>query len=419
MISKSETKLAIEGPVLVGGTPERRRIEINITSGLIHHVGTPHGDAEVVLADDHLVLPGCIDFHVHAREDATGEQNYKETFRSAGEAAIHGGVVAFVDMPNNLDPPVDDASYLRKRQLSQVAPVDILLYAGLGPRTRPLSFPVPYKAYMGPSVGDLFFEDDEALREALVHYRGQWVAFHAESPEILRKNRDRPTHWERRPPEAEGVAVELAIRLAREIGLHPHICHLSTERGLRAIQKARRDGFSVSCEVTPHHLRFDLENLMTQARPGFLQCNPPIRPRSDRLYLLEAFREGEIDFLATDHAPHSFEENESGISGIPHLDTYGPFLFWLREQGVTWTTIQRASSEAPGRSLSRFLPNRYGRIEAGFAGSLTVLDTRAPLTVRRGSLRTAAGWSPFEGWSCTGRVSHTIVRGKVYRQSTA
>ncbi len=414
MISRTEELFAVEGPTLVGHETVPMRIEINPSTGLIQSIGKPRGTATLRLGSEHLILPGCIDFHVHAREDVSGEQNYKETFRSAGEAAIHGGVVAFVDMPNNKIPPIDDESYKRKREIARATPVDVLLYAGIGPGTRPLSFSVPYKAYMGPSVGELFFEDDQALRAALAHYRGQWVSFHAEDPEILRENRNARDHYRRRPPEAEIRAVEVALALSGEFGIHAHICHLSTEGGMRAIAKARERGTSVSCEVTPHHLAIDLESLDKQPRPGFLQCNPPIRPRSDRTYLLQAFREGAIDFLATDHAPHSFEENESGISGVPHLDTFGPFLFLIREQGVSWRTLVKAACEAPGGALSRFLPNRYGRPSAGFVGSLTILDTSTPMTVRRSALKTASAWSPFEGSTYSGRVSHTIVRGKVY-----
>jgi dihydroorotase len=406
--------LSLEGPAARAGTVATARIEIDPESGLITSVGPVRGAADLLIGPEGLILPGLIDLHVHAREDSSQKDVYKEDFRSAGEAAISGGVTAFADMPNNPAPPVDDESYRRKRELARRAEVDVLLYAGIGPRTHPLSFPAPYKAYMGPSVGELFFESEGALCEALERYRGQWVAFHAESPEVLRDRRAEPTHAARRPPEAEVRAVELALALGGKLGIEVHICHLSTAGGLEAIRAARRRGLRVSCEVTPHHLFFDLEEMEGLERPGLLQCNPPIRPRADRLALLEGLRAGEIDLLASDHAPHSLEENQRGISGIPHLDTFGPFLFWLREQGFSWETLRRAASESPGRVLERFLGRRFGRIEEGAVGSLTVLDSARPLTIRRSALRTRAGWSPFEGFTFPGRVTHTIVRGKVH-----
>ncbi len=415
MIARSEPHFVIEGHAYRDGDFVPTRIEIDRKTGCIATLGTPQGKGDLLLGEDQLILPGCIDFHVHAREDASGEHEYKENFQSAGEAAVHGGVTAIVDMPNNPSPPVDEESYARKRELAARSPVEVLLYAGIGQGTRPLSFPVPYKAYMGPSVGQLFFDDDESLRDALAHYRGQWVSFHAESPEILRQCKSRPTHHERRPPEAEIEAVRLALSLARDFSIHPHICHLSTAGGFEEIVRMRERGFPVTCEVTPHHLMFDLEGLPSLKRASFFQCNPPIRSRSDRLTLLDAFRRGEIDFLATDHAPHSLDENERGVSGIPHLDTFAPFLFWLREQGVEWTEICAAAAERPGRAFGRFTSTLHGRIDAGFAASFTVLDRRRPITIRRQSLRTRARWSPFEGMTFSGSVAYTVVRGKVFK----
>jgi len=412
---KEPSLLTIEGPSLSPGKVlRRRRIEIDRGTGRILRVTEPEGAAEILLDDHFLVLPGLIDLHVHAREDASGRQSYKEDFSSAGAAAIHGGVTAFADMPNNPFPPVDDGSYLEKRHLARRAPVDVLLLAGIGPRTRPLSFPVPYKVFMGPSIGDLYFETESSLREALGRYRERWVAFHAEAPEILNRFRDQPTHAERRPPEAESKAVRLALELARQSSLLAHICHLSTEAGLEEIRAARARGMTVTCEVSPHHLFFDLEDLGRQRRPVFLQCNPPLRPRSDRLALLEALRKGEIDCIASDHAPHSLEENLKGISGIPHLDTFGPFLTHLAANGVPWEILCRAASGAPGRILTEYLGEPYGAIEEGAVGSLTVLDLSRPLEVRAAGLRSRAAWSPFEGITFPGSVSHTIVRGKVH-----
>jgi len=406
--------LTVEGPAATAEGIRRRRIEIDIPSGLIAKVGEPEGQANLLLGEEALVLPGLIDLHVHAREDISMRDVYKEDFQSAGAAAIQGGVTAFADMPNNPTPPIDDESYLKKKALACRSPVTVLLYAGIGPGTRPLSFPAPYKAYMGHSVGPLFFENAGELRETLRRYHGQWVAFHAESAEVLRRCRNRPTHGERRPAEAEVKAVELALELAAKHGFDPHICHLSTAGGLEVIRAARRSGLRVSCEATPHHLFFDQEGLGNNPRQAYFQCNPPIRPRSDRIALLEAIRSGEIDFLASDHAPHSREENEKGISGMPHLDTFGPFLFWLFREGISWETLRRATAESPGRFLERFLPERFGRIEVGAVGSLTVLNSPQPSTIRQSTLRTKAGWSPFEGVTFPGRVRHTIVRGKVH-----
>jgi dihydroorotase len=266
---------------------------------------------------------------------------------------------------------------------------------------------------MGPSVGELFFEEEDTLRLALARYQGQFVAFHAELPEILRKHQRQPTHAERRPPEAEVEAIRLALRLSENYRLEAHICHLSTAEGLEIIQEARSRGQQVTCEVTPHHLFYDQDNAGSFGHPDYLQCNPPIRSRLDRIALLEGLRRGDIDFLATDHAPHSLEEKEAGTSGLPHLDTYGSFAYWLREEGFSLRDITRVCAENPGRFISRFLSRRYGKIEAGYCGSLSILK-REKLTIRRFPLRSRSGWSPFEGHTFDARVSHTVIKGKIF-----
>ena len=418
MITKSSNLVIVEGnlvPADGGGELARGRVEIDVSTGLIVETGEARGTGDLVLDDEHIILAGIIDQHVHAREDPSGEEIYKESFQTAGEAAVNGGVVAIVDMPNNPEAPVDDESYRKKKSLTAGSLVDILLYAGVGPGTGPLSFEVPYKTYMGPSIGHLFFRNEEVLRETLSRYQGQFVAFHAEDPVILEDNKDAETHFLSRPPEAEVEAIELILRMGEDYGIRPHICHLSTAAGLELICDARKRGLRVTTEVTPHHLYYDQDNVQAFSTPSYLQCNPPIRTRLDRIALIEGLRSGDIECLATDHAPHTLEEKDRGISGVTQLDTFGAFLFWLLEEGFDLQTIQRACCEVPGRFLGRYLPHRYGRVEPGFVGSLTVLKKES-FTVRRSGIKSRAGWSPFEGVTFPGRVSHTIVRGNIYPQ---
>ena len=134
--------------------------------------------------------------HIHARDDTSGQETHKEDFTTAAAAAIHGGVVHVADMPNNPAAPVDDASYAAKREhlASRHVPIPVTLYAGIGPGTQPLSFAVPYKAYMGPSVGDLFFTTLNDLDETLARYQGRAVSFHCEDPALLDAHRKAARH---------------------------------------------------------------------------------------------------------------------------------------------------------------------------------------------------------------------------------
>ena len=370
-----------------------------------------------------LIFPGFIDLHIHAREDTTGRDNYKEDFISVSRAALHGGVVHVADMPNNPVPPVDEASYAAKEKLLAKADIGITLYAGVGPETSPLQREVPYKAYMGPSIGELFFADQDQLDKALSRYPGRYVSFHCEDPEILSAHKHESLHELRRPPAAEIVSTRFAIAMIRKYKLHGKLCHYSTREGLALINAARAEGVDVTCEVTPHHLFFDESHLTPSSRP-WLQMNPPLRSKADREHLLQALKDGRIDYLATDHAPHTCAEKEKGISGVPHLDTYGAFVAWLiRSRGFAPQDVLPFCCENPARFLKPFLSKSYGlglgRLETGYRADLTVLDLSRPWTPTRADLKTKCAWSPFENIALPGRVSATIIAGKMHRQDGA
>ncbi len=390
-----------------------RHGQVLIENGIIAAVGAGLGQPDHVFGDDCLIFAGMGDIHIHAREDVSGRDMYKETFATAAAAALHGGVVHVADMPNNPVAPIDDASYQAKEERAQQAnlPVTFTLYAGIGPGTRPLTRRVPYKAYMGPSVGDLYFRSLEDLDQTLGHYRGQAVSFHCEDPLLLEQHRGAPTHELRRPPECELSATRFALEMIEKYGLSGKLCHYSVGEGLPLIRAAQRRGLPVTAEVTPHHVYFDTTTITDQNR-GWMRMNPPLRGPSDRLAMLAALRDGTADYLATDHAPHTLAEKEKGISGQPHLDTYGAFVTWLLvEQGFTPERIAAICSANPGSFVNPYTREKYGRLLPGYVGSLTVLNLREPTTVRREDLKTRCGWSPFEGMTFPGRVAAVFVRG--------
>ncbi|RMG32794.1 MAG: amidohydrolase, partial [Planctomycetota bacterium] len=342
-------------------------------------------------------------------------QTYKEDFRTVDAAAIHGGVVHVADMPNNPVPPIDDASYaVKERHVAARRPrIHVTLYAGIGPGTSPLQRRVPYKVYMGPSVGDLFFRSLEELDETLARYRGCDVSFHCEDPILLEAHRDAPTHEARRPPQCELSATAFALQMIEKHELRGKLCHYSVGEGLELIRAARAKGLPVTCEVTPHHLFFDT-SVLTDENRGWMQMNPPLRSPADRRAMIEALRDGTLDYLATDHAPHTIEENRRGISGQPHLDTFGPFVTWLIvDQGFPPERIAAVCSANPGAFVNPYAaPRKFGRIAPGYTASLTVLNLRRPITVRREELWTKCGWSPFEGVTFPGSVEAVFVRGR-------
>jgi dihydroorotase len=391
-----------------------RHGQVCIEDGLIVAVGPSLGKPDHVFDEGCLVFAGMGDVHIHARQDVTGRDNHKETFATASRAALHGGVVHVADMPNNPAAPVDDVSYVAKEDLllRENLPVTFTLYAGIGPGTRPLKRHVPYKAYMGPSVGDLFFRRLEDLDETLASYLGRAVSFHCEDPGLLEQHHLAATHERRRPPECELSATRFALAMIEKHGLVGKLCHYSVGEGLPLIRQAKARGLAVTAEITPHHVFFDTSMLTEENRP-WMQMNPPLRSPADRAAMLEALRDGTADYLATDHAPHTIAEKEKGVSGQPHLDTYGPFVTWLLvEQGLTPERVAAICSANPGAFVSGFRGERFGRLAPGYVGSLTVLDLRRPTTVRREDLRTLCAWSPFEGVSFPGNVAAVFIRGQ-------
>ena len=394
-------------------------IEIDTGTGLIVGVGEVSGKSDIDTTGC-IIFPGFGDLHVHAREDVTGQQNYKEDFTTLAAAAIHGGVTHVADMPNNIVAPVDDAKYVEKERLTTASPIQVTLYGGIGPNTSPLTRHVPYKAFMGPSVGDLFFASQEQLEDVIASYRGRNVSFHCEDPVLLEQHRGAATHEARRPAIAEGTATEFALHLIEKYELAGKLCHYSTRDGLWKVVLARKRGVNVTCEVAPHHLFFD-DSMLTDENRLWLQMNPPLRSPEDRLEMIAALKRGDIDYIATDHAPHTIAEKLKGVSGVPHLDTYGAFTTWLmNEQGFSPQDIARVCAYNPGKWVREFLPagfgQGYGSIAPGFVGSLTIVDTEKPYAVTRDTIRTKCGWSPFEGFTFPGSVRHTVLRGKVYTQ---
>jgi dihydroorotase len=391
-----------------------RKGRVLIQEGLIAEIGDVPGEPDEVFGDDCLVFAGMGDVHIHAREDVTRLDCHKETFATAAAAALNGGVVHVADMPNNPAAPVDDSTYAAKESLVRRGhfPVHFTLYAGIGPHTRPLQRLAPYKAYMGPSVGSLYFTSLEQLDETLHAYRGQNVSFHCEDPVLLDKYSDASSHEGRRPPECELSATRVALEMIAKHQLTGKLCHYSIGEGLEMIRHAKRRGFPVTVEATPHHLFFDT-SMLTPHNRVFMQTNPPLRSQADRRAMLDALRDGTVDYLATDHAPHTTQEKARGISGQPHLDTYGTFVTWLLvDQGLPPERIAALCSANPGAFVNQFTNERFGRLLPGFVGSLTVLNLKKPQTVRRGELRTLCGWSPFDGLSFPGSVEAVFIQGK-------
>src|SRR3989344_5905148 len=355
-------------------------VAIDLVSGLIKEVRAGM-DAADLCVPDCLIFAGFVETHVHFRESTDGKANHKET----NATIVPGG--------------------------------------------RPFTFrglPVPFKIFMGPSIGITNFESDGDSIDTLQHFGGEDVSSHCESPHVLRLYKHESSHERRRPEIAETICVKLAIRCTRDFRIRTwKVCHVSVEESLRLITAARRLGIPVICEGTHHHVWFNtlMFQFLDDAGRKMLQVNPPIRGPRDQEAILRGLENGDIDILAGDHAPHLWESEKmgpNGMSGLTQADTYGAFVTWLmRERGFTAKRIAEICAINPGRFVNRFLNHQefghgYGYIKEGYVGSLTILDLNRPATVTKAKLDTKCNWSPFEGITFPGSVRHTVVRGKVY-----
>lgn len=403
-------------------------VAIDLVSGLIKEVRAGM-DAADLCVPDCLIFAGFVETHVHFRESTDGKANHKETNATGSKAAVNGGLTHACAMGNDVDPPKDEKSYAAKHELTRDALIPITNYATIVPGGRPFTFrglPVPFKIFMGPSIGITNFESDGDSIDTLQHFGGEDVSSHCESPHVLRLYKHESSHERRRPEIAETICVKLAIRCTRDFRIRTwKVCHVSVEESLRLITAARRLGIPVICEGTHHHVWFNtlMFQFLDDAGRKMLQVNPPIRGPRDQEAILRGLENGDIDILAGDHAPHLWESEKmgpNGMSGLTQADTYGAFVTWLmRERGFTAKRIAEICAINPGRFVNRFLNHQefghgYGYINEGYVGSLTILDLNRPATVTKAKLDTKCNWSPFEGITFPGSVRHTVVRGKVY-----
>ncbi len=453
----------IEGKIVTGTEVFLGQIAIDQKTGLITQVARDAsvfrqrsiGNPSYIFPENVLIFPGFGDIHIHAREDETGAQCYKEDYNTVNVAAIHGGVVHTSDMPNTKAPLVTSAQLQWHQHRCEDHLVTMFHYVGVGPQTRPLKEEVAYKVFTGPSVGQLFFRSEEELRNTLQHYRRRKVSFHVEDFDILEANKGQPTHAARRPVECVEKALEYVLKIIEEYELKAKLCHWPIGgRSFEMIAKHRAKGYNTALEVSPLHLYFDAD--MITERPEFwpyVQMNPALQGRDHRLALIEALRSGFIQYLATDHAPHTLGEKfkqfqteeqkalgmtpeqyyihlkttniercrelacKDSTSGTPQLDTYGLVATWLMaEHGFAPQDIARVCAENPGNFVNQLHrgPGKFGRIDVGYYGSLTILDTKKPTTVRREDLKTKVQWSPFEDITFPGSVAATFIKGFRY-----
>ncbi len=399
------------------------RLDVAVSGGRIDRLArgiSPMGFDQVFDLTDLLLVPGFVDVHVHLREPGF---SYKETIASGTRAAARGGYSCVCAMPN-VDPPPDDLAHLRAQLdvIERDARVRVLPYGALTRGRRGEGVPADYAA-LAPYVAG-FSDDgtgvrDEAAMDACmrgVRAVGGIVAAHCEDESMLNGGYIHDGAYARRhghsgiPSESEWGQLARDLKLVRRIGCRYHLCHASTKQSVELIREAKREGLDVSCETAPHYLTLTDEQIEEHGR---FKMNPPLRSAADRDALIEGLRDGTIDMIATDHAPHSAEEKGRGLAGsamgVVGLEMAFPVLYTrLVEPGtVPLATVLAALTDAPRRRFA--LP---GGLEAGMEADFAVWDMHGAYTVDPEGFASMGRATPFEGWAVKGLCRMTMVGGR-------
>jgi dihydroorotase len=399
-------------------------------TGRLGEVRRDGDDLETIDCSGLVVSPGFVDVHCHLREPGREEV---ETIASGARAAAAGGFTAVCAMPNT-DPVTDNQAavgfIIRQATRAGAARVYPIGAISIGEQGKTL-------AEFGEmvSAGAVAVSDDgkpvvsaQLMRTALEYARtfGIPVADHCEEPTLAANGAMNEGIVSARlglkgiPAEAEEIMAIRDILLARRTGGHIHLCHMSTRGSVELIRWGKDRGINVTAEVCPHHL-----SLTEEAVEGYdtnAKMNPPLRTADDVAALQEAVRDGTIDVIATDHAPHHYDEKEREFADAPNgivgLETaLAVNLTWLVHGGVTdITTLIDRMSWAPARVFR--LPG--GTLRRGSIGDVTVFDPDVEWTVDPSRFLSKGRNSPYAGKSLRGRAEITVVDGRViYRRESA
>lgn len=380
-------------------------------------------DARVIDAQGCFVMPGLVDLHVHLRDPGL---TYKEDIETGAKAAARGGYTTILAMPNTkpvIDTP-DKVNYV-KNKAEKVAPIHVLQVGAVtmeqnGERLADIrgmaEAGIPAISEDGKSVMDarLYREAMEIASELDIP-----VLAHCEDKNMVNggvmnaDDRAEELGMKGITNAVEDVIVARDIVLAKETGARLHLCHCSTEDSVEMIRQAKAAGLKVSGEVCPHHF-----TLTSQDIPGDdsnYKMNPPLRTARDRDALLEGLRDGTIDAIATDHAPHSAQEKNQSIAkspfGIVGLETAVSLTVTrLLEPGVI-TPLRMA--ELMSWHPARIAGLNCGTLQEGSPADVVIIDPKEEYVIDKNTFASKGRNTPFDGWKVRGKVKMTICGGKI------
>ena len=372
------------------------------------------GGLSPVISKRYIIVPGLCDVHVHFREPGF---SYKETIASGSAAAAHGGYTAVCTMPN-LDPVPDSAEHLQVQldAIKRGAAIKVLPYGAItvgekGERLADMeAISDKVCAFSDDGKG---VQNDEMMREAMTAAKrlGKIIAAHCEDNSLLfggyiHDGEYARMHGHRGISSAsEYKQIERDLRLAEETGCAYHVCHISTKESVELIRQAKARGVNVTCETAPHYLVLCDEDMQEDGR---FKMNPPLRSREDKKALIEGIKDGTIDMIATDHAPHSAEEKgrglEKSLMGVVGLETAFPVLYTeLVMKNII--TLERLVE------LMSFKPKERFGIDTN--NDFAVFDISEAYKIDPENFLSMGRATPFAGREVFGRCLLTVHNGKV------
>jgi dihydroorotase len=408
-----------------------REGDILVENGFITHIGSQISappQAKVIDAQGHFVIPGIIDDQVHFREPGL---THKATIASESRAGVAGGVTSFMEMPNVNPASVTQALLADKYEIGRrTSLANYSFYMGTTNdnydevmKTDPRSV-CGIKIFMGSSTGNMLVDAPNVL-ERLFANAPMLIATHCEDEATVKANNARWTarygdtltasaHPRIRNVRGCLLSSSFAVNLAKQHGTRLHILHISTRDELDLFDNTTPLAQKrITAEVCVHHLRF---NSAHYPRLGnLIKCNPAIKSRHHQSALLPALLDNRLDVVATDHAPHTWDEKQQAYakapSGVPLLQHSLNMMLELYHQGlISMERIVEKMCHAPAIA---FQIDRRGFVEEGQWADLAIVDPNQRWTVSKENILYQCGWSPYEGHTFKGKVRTTIVSGHV------
>jgi dihydroorotase len=418
-------KLLIQNASYIAFNGEIKQSDILIENGLITRI---EEKIETIVdrkvnASNLLVSPGFIDLHVHLREPG-GEK--KETIATGTLAAARGGFTTVAAMPNTR--PVPDCKEQMEwigERIKETANVRVLPYASI--TTRQLGKELTDFAELKNAGAFAFTDDGVGVQSAEMMLKAMQkaadvnmaIVAHCEENTLINKGSVHEGTFSKShglngiPSVCESVQIARDVLLAEAAGVHYHVCHISTKESVRVVRDAKRAGIQVTAEVTPHHLLLS-QNDIPGLDPNF-KMNPPLRDAADRTALIEGLLDGTIDFIATDHAPHTAEEKSEGMVlapfGIVGLETAFPLLYthFVLKNIMTLEQLIGFLTRKPAEAFG--LP--YGKIEVGALADLVLLNLDEEHKINPEEFLSKGKNTPFAAWECKGWPFMTIAEGTI------